>query len=77
MLSVRGIYENGKVRLLESVPSEKRAKVIVTILDESSEPEINKKETELHAFDDLIGVIDLRENGSEAHDQYILSKERK
>ena len=31
MLSVKGIYENGKVRLLEPVLGKKRAKVIVTI----------------------------------------------
>jgi hypothetical protein len=37
MLSVRGIYENGRVRLLESVPEQKRFKVIVTILEELEE----------------------------------------
>ncbi|MBF0121742.1 MAG: hypothetical protein HQK79_23170 [Desulfobacterales bacterium] len=39
MLSVRGIYENGQVRLIESLPEQKRFKVIVTILEELKETE--------------------------------------
>lgn len=39
MLSVRGIYENGQVRLIESIPEKKRFKVIVTILEEMQESE--------------------------------------
>ncbi len=42
MLSVRGIYENGQVRLLESVQHPKPAKAIVTILEEA-EPEHQEK----------------------------------
>lgn len=34
MLSVKGIYENGQVRLLEPVPYKKRINVIVTLLEE-------------------------------------------
>lgn len=37
MLSVRGIYENGQVRLIELLPEKKRFKVIVTILEELKE----------------------------------------
>lgn len=38
MLSVRGVYENGKVSLLEPVPyKKKRVEVIVTLLDEESD----------------------------------------
>lgn len=37
MLSVRGFYENGKVKLLEPVPFNKRFNVIVTLLDQSEE----------------------------------------
>ena len=38
MLSVKGIYDNGKVRLLEPIPSNKPAKVIVTVLEELDQP---------------------------------------
>jgi hypothetical protein len=39
MLNIRGIYENGQVRLLETIPEKKRFKVIVTILEELKETE--------------------------------------
>jgi hypothetical protein len=66
MLSVRGIYENGKVILLEPILSKKRAKVIVTVLEE----------VDINIFDDLVGVVGAREDGSIKHDQYITSPVR-
>ena len=71
MLSVRGIYENGQIRLLEPIPSEKRAKVIVTVLEELDHEEGEGKEVDLNFFDDLVGVINVREDGSIAHDKYL------
>lgn len=76
MLSVRGIYENGKVRLLEPVPGKKRAKVIVTILEEPEETEAGEQEVDINIFDDLVGVVDACEDGSLKHDQYISSRAR-
>jgi len=73
MLSVKGIYENKQLHLLEPVPYKKRVKVIVTFLEDLSESEENEHEVDIHAFDDLVGVIDVREDGSEAHDKYITS----
>ena len=73
MLSVKGIYENGQVYLLEPIPSEKRANVIVTILEESDHEEVETKEIDVSLFDDLIGIIDVREDGSTSHDKYITS----
>ena len=73
MLSVKGIYENGKVHLLEPIPSEKRAKVIVTVLDEIDIEEAEAIEIDVNLFDDLVGVINVREDGSTAHDKYIAS----
>ena len=73
MLSVRGIYENGQVRLLEPIPSEKRAKLIVTVLEKLDHEEGEAKEVDVNHFDDLIGVISVREDGSTAHDKYIAS----
>jgi predicted DNA-binding antitoxin AbrB/MazE fold protein len=72
MLSVRGIYENGRVRLLEPVPHKKRHKVIITILEDVKDAEDDAYEIDTHVFDDLVGIIEAREDGSEAHDRYIL-----
>jgi len=69
MLSVRGIYENGKVILIEPILSKKRAEVIVTLLDEPVET-VNQK-VNINLFDDLIGIVASREDGSIKHDQYI------
>jgi hypothetical protein len=69
MLSVKGIYENGKVTLLEPIFSKRSAKVIVTLLDEAVET--GNQKMKLNLFDDLVGVIDAREEGSTKHDQYI------
>ena len=73
MLSVKGIYENKKLHLLEPIPYKKRVKVIVTFLEDFSESEETEHEHEvdIHAFDDLVGVLDVREDGAEAHDKYI------
>ena len=71
MLSVRGIYENGKIELLEPILSKKRAKVIVTVLEELAEN--GNKEVDINIFDDLVGVVGAREDGSIMHDQYITS----
>ena len=45
--------------------------LIITFLEDFSESEENENEVDVHAFDDLVGVIDVREDGSEAHDKYI------
>ncbi len=71
MLSVKGIYKNKQLHLLEPVLYKKPVKVIVTFLEDLSESEENEHEVDIHAFDDLVGVIDVREDGSEAHDKYI------
>ena len=71
MLSGKGIYENKQLHLLEPVPHKKRVKIIVTFLEDLSESEENEHEVDIHVFDDLVGVIDVREDGSEAHDKYI------
>jgi len=71
MLSVKGIYENGKVILLEPILSKKRAKVIVTVLEELVEN--GNEEVDINIFDDLVGVFGAREDGSIKHDQYISS----
>ena len=72
MISIHGIYENGKIELLEPIPLKRKAKVIITILDDI-EPENNTVPLDL--FDDIIGKISCRDDGSENHDDYIYSKE--
>ncbi|MBK1699599.1 hypothetical protein [Thiococcus pfennigii] len=71
MLSVNAIYENGKVTLLEDIPEIQRARVIVTVLEEL------KPTTEAgdsSAFDELIGIISAREDGSVEHDRYMIGR---
>ena len=69
MLSVRGIYENGKVMLIEPILSKRRTEVIVTLLDEPAETENQK--VNINLFDDLVGIVASCEDGSIKHDQYI------
>ncbi|MBF0238049.1 MAG: hypothetical protein HQM12_10110 [SAR324 cluster bacterium] len=45
MISVNGIYENGKVTLLEPLPHVAKARVIVTILEEQPSLAPQKKST--------------------------------
>lgn len=73
MLSVKGVYENGQVTLIEPIPNKHKARVIVTIIDDLNEWDNNDPQPDIHAFDSLVGVIDVREDGSEAHDQYLSS----
>jgi hypothetical protein len=42
MLSVKGIYEEGKVKLLEKIQARKRSKVIITFIDDSDLSEDEK-----------------------------------
>ena len=37
MLSVQGIYENGKIRLLEHIPRQGKSAVIITFLEDRKE----------------------------------------
>lgn len=74
MLSVNGIYENWHVRLSEPVPFIGKARVMVTIVDE--EPEISDEaETDVHLFDELVGIAGEREDGFESHDAYLLQRD--
>lgn len=71
MLSVKGIYENGRIRLTEPVPFLKRAKVIVTIVEETELEEDENREPDINIFDDLVGIVNVRSDGSTRHDDYI------
>ena len=68
MLSVNAIYENGKVRLLEEIPNIERARLIVTVLDDAPPVE---GELDPSLFDDLVGAVSVREDGSVSHDRYL------
>jgi hypothetical protein len=68
MLSVNGVYENGEIRLLEPLPSLKRARVIVTIVEEMEVAE-DEGAADVHLFDDFVGVVDARLDGSEKFGQ--------
>ena len=73
MLSVNAIYEDGKVTLLEQIPRVKRARAIVTLLDEEQP---DQGELDPGLFDDLIGVVSARADGSVAHDEYLGARPR-
>jgi len=72
MIAVHGIYENGKIRLLDPIPFRKKAKVIITVLDEEMTEE---KSVPLDIFDDLIGVISAHKDSAKNHDAYIYARE--
>lgn len=72
MLSVHAIYEDGKVTLLEQLPEIRRARLIVTVIDPL--PTVSAATTPgivAELFDDLIGAIDMREDGAAGHDRYL------
>ena len=71
MLSIEGVYENGRIHFLEPLPFLKRAKVIVTVLEEMETLKDEYQETDINLFDDLVGVIDSCKNGSVEHDLYL------
>jgi hypothetical protein len=73
MLSVKGIYKDGQIRLLAPIPSNKPAKVIVTVLEDLDQPEDKSDKVDMNLFDDLVGVIDARVDGSITHDKYLAS----
>ena len=72
MLTVSGIYENGKIKLLEPIPFKKKAKVLITILDEII---TEKKSVPVDLFDDLVGVVSKNKDGAKKHDEYIYNQE--
>ena len=45
-ISIRGIYENGVVTLLEPAPTEERTEVIITFLSEIKAEDPSKKRIE-------------------------------
>ncbi len=71
MLAIEGIYENGQIRMSEAFPLLKRAKVIVTIIETLEEWYTDQENADMQLFDDMIGIIDFRKDGSVSHDNYI------
>lgn len=55
MLSVRGIYENGEVKLKEKIAVEGGIPVIVTFLEDIIE---EKKKVKKYNFSDLVGKLE-------------------
>lgn len=51
MLTVRGIYDNGKVFLKEKVPIDKSTDVLITFLGEPEIRESSKLDTKQFSFD--------------------------
>jgi predicted DNA-binding antitoxin AbrB/MazE fold protein len=49
MITIKGEYENGQVKLLEQVPFKKRNKVLITFLDEEEDEEESLRNLSLKA----------------------------
>ena len=71
MFTIKGIYENGEIKLLEPIPFRKKARLIITVLDDDME---EQREFPLDFFDDLIGIISEHTDASIKHDEYIYCK---
>jgi hypothetical protein len=70
MLSVKGIYEEGKVKLLEKVQSAKRSKVIITFVEDM---DLNEEE-KLGSFSANDNGLDFWKNDAEdIYKDYLLS----
>lgn len=50
MLSVKGIYEKGKIKLNEEVPTERKVEVIVTFLENIEEEGYRKLDLDRFSF---------------------------
>lgn len=37
MTTIKGVYENGKIKLLEEAPSKRNQKVLITFIDEDAD----------------------------------------
>ena len=74
MIAVRGIYDKGKVRLLEPVPLDGPKELIVTFLEEERRPRSPRKMT---ALDALVGAVSVRRDGARNHDRYVYGKGKK
>jgi hypothetical protein len=74
MISVKGVYKDGRIELLEPLPALGTFNVIVTVLDE---PAVLEKRIAPDAFDDLVGAVSSREDGAERHDEYLCEDARR
>ncbi len=45
MTTIKGIYEDGKIKLLEAAPSNRNQKVLITFIDEESEDDLRNIST--------------------------------
>jgi hypothetical protein len=57
MLSVRGIYQKGEIKLKEQVPGDREIPVIVTFLEDIENIEDTQKTTKKYRFSDLAGKL--------------------
>jgi hypothetical protein len=73
MTSVRGVYEDGQVRVSEPLILSGRHNVIVTVLDDDSDVEAS--DYDFSVLDKLAGALSVREDGAVCHDKYIYAME--
>ncbi len=63
LTTIKGVYDNGKILLDEMPPTQNRAKVVVTFLEEIESPPIQKR-----PFGSLKGKIGIPDNFNEPLD---------
>ncbi len=73
MLSVKGIYEGGQIKLLEKVQSRKRSKVIITFIEENPRGEDEK----LRSFASNTEAMSFWDNDAENIYQDLIPKVKK
>jgi len=73
MLSVKGIYEEGKIKLLEKIKSQNRSKVIITFIDD---PDTSEEER-LRVFSSDGGALTFWNSEAENIYQDYLPKKKK
>lgn len=75
MLRVKGVYEDGGIRLLEDVSWNEGAKVLVTVATEEETFVLKGEPLPPGFFDDLVGAAEGGPDDSEKHDLLILGVE--
>lgn len=73
MFAVKGVYENGQVKLLEKVERQDPCEVVVTFLEDSEDEETRRKRIEeIMSFAGMLN--DLSEDQMAAFDQSLMDR---
>ncbi len=71
--TLRGIYDEGKIRIIEPFKFHGKHEVLITIINEHEEKNPLPSFSKLRS---LSGILSSRKNGSIKHDAYIYEKKK-